>query len=97
MSTVLLTKKQKVEVRRAAMLAATPAGDCLLSAPQVAARLSIGVRSLWRWVEEDKFPQPIRFTRKLVRWHSAVVQKYLDGLLQQTTPAPASDAVALYA
>ena len=32
MSTVLLTKKQKVEVRRTAMLAAMPAGDCLLSA-----------------------------------------------------------------
>ncbi len=73
--------------------AAPTPGDCLLTAPQVAARLGIGVRTLWRMVEQNKLPQPIRYTRKLVRWHSAALQAYLDGLLQQTTLA--SDAVAL--
>ena len=69
--------------------AAPTPGDHLLTAPQVAARLGIGVRTLWRMVEQSKLPQPIRYTRKLVRWHSAALQAYLDSLLQQTTPPAA--------
>ena len=40
----------------------------LLTPREVAGRMSIALRTLWRLVERGGFPQPIRFTRKLVRW-----------------------------
>ena len=52
----------------------------LLTAKDVARRLSIGVRTLWRLVAQGKFPQPIRYTRKLVRWKTADVDRYIQSL-----------------
>ena len=56
-----------------------PAPD-LLAAKDVARRLSIGVRTLWRLVAEGKFPQPVRYTRKLVRWKASDVDRYIQSL-----------------
>jgi excisionase family DNA binding protein len=52
----------------------------LLSSRQVAKRLSMSTRTLWRLVAEGKFPQPIRYNRKLVRWRSDDVDRYVEGL-----------------
>lgn len=52
----------------------------LLNARQVAERLSISMRSLYRLVARGAFPQPIRYTRKLVRWKAADVERYLASL-----------------
>ena len=57
----------------------------LLSAAEVARRLSIGVRSLYRLAEQGILPQPIRFSRKLVRWRTAEVEAWLA--LAAPTPA----------
>lgn len=40
----------------------------LLTARQVAERMSVSIRTLWRLVQKDQIPQPIRYNRKLVRW-----------------------------
>jgi predicted DNA-binding transcriptional regulator AlpA len=52
----------------------------LLSAKEIAARLSITPRTLLRMVRRGRFPQPIRFNRKLVRWRAREVQFYFDSL-----------------
>lgn len=52
----------------------------LLNARQVAERLSISMRSLYRLVARGVFPQPIRYTRKLVRWKASDVARYLASL-----------------
>ena len=52
----------------------------LLTAQDVARRLSIGVRTLWRMVAQGKLPQPIRYTRKLVRWKTADIDRYVQSL-----------------
>ena len=52
----------------------------LLTAQDVARRLSIGVRTLWRMVAQGKLPQPIRYTRKLVRWKTADIDRYIQSL-----------------
>jgi predicted DNA-binding transcriptional regulator AlpA len=52
----------------------------LLSSQQVAKRLSTSTRTLWRLVAEGKFPRPLRYNKKLVRWKSADVDRYIDGL-----------------
>ncbi len=52
----------------------------LLTAREVAYRLSIGVRTLYKMVQRGEFPPPIRQGRRLVRWKAADVQRYIDSL-----------------
>ena len=65
-------------------MSATPSlparGKDLLTAQEVADRLSIGVRTLWRLVAQQKLPQPVRYSRKLVRWKSADIDRYIQAL-----------------
>jgi excisionase family DNA binding protein len=39
-----------------------------LTPADVAKLLSIGVRTVWRMLATGRLPQPIRLSRKLVRW-----------------------------
>ena len=55
-------------------------GKDLLTAKDVARRLSIGVRTLWRLVAQKRLPQPIRYTRKLVRWKTSDIEQYVRSL-----------------
>lgn len=55
-------------------------GPELLTPQQVAGKLKVSVRTLWRMSEQDGFPKPIRFNRKLVRWKAGDVQRYIDSL-----------------
>jgi predicted DNA-binding transcriptional regulator AlpA len=52
----------------------------LLTSRQVADRLSVSVRTVWRLVAAGKFPQPIRYNRKLVRWKAIEISRYFDAL-----------------
>lgn len=45
---------------------------------EVAARLALSVRTLWRMVQQGQFPAPIRYNRKLVRWPQTVVDVWLE-------------------
>jgi excisionase family DNA binding protein len=49
----------------------------MLSARQVARRLAISIRTLYRLVQKAGFPPPVRISRKLVRWKVADIQAYL--------------------
>lgn len=49
----------------------------LLSALQVAERLSISVRTVQRMVKRGELPPPIRYNRKLIRWPTAEIEAYL--------------------
>jgi len=55
-------------------------GAELLTSQQVAKMLAVSVRTLWRLVASGKFPQPVRYNRKLVRWKSAEVARYIEAL-----------------
>lgn len=52
----------------------------LLTSQQVADRLAVSVRTLWRLVAAGKVPQPVRYNRKLVRWKSSDVVRYIEAL-----------------
>jgi excisionase family DNA binding protein len=58
----------------------TQAPPDLLTSQQVADRLSVSVRTLWRLVKAGRFPEPVRYNRKLVRWKSAEVARYIEML-----------------
>ena len=45
-------------------------GEALVPAREVARRLSVAVRTLYRMVRRGDVPQPIRLNRKLVRWRT---------------------------
>jgi excisionase family DNA binding protein len=52
----------------------------LLTAKEVAHRLSIAVRTLQRLVSAGVVPAPIRITRKIIRWRVTDIDRYLKGL-----------------
>lgn len=53
-------------------------GIVMMTPRQVASRLNVSIRTLWRLVYHDKFPQPVRYNRKLVRWTSKTVNEWLE-------------------
>jgi excisionase family DNA binding protein len=55
-------------------------GAELLTSQQVAEMLSVSVRTVWRLVASGKFPQPVRYNRKLVRWKTVDVVRYIEAL-----------------
>lgn len=56
----------------------SPAVESLLCPSQVARRLNIGLRTLWRWIAEGKFPRPIRLSKLVVRWRAEDVERWLS-------------------
>jgi excisionase family DNA binding protein len=52
----------------------------LLTSKQVADRLNMSIHTLWRLVAAGKFPAPVRYNRKLVRWKSTAVDQYINDL-----------------
>ena len=59
---------------------ASPGAGELLTSREVARRLSISVRTLFRLVRAGKFPEPVRYNRRLVRWKSEAVALYIQHL-----------------
>ncbi len=50
----------------------------LLSAKQVAQCLSVSARTVYRMVARGTLPQPIRYTRRLVRWRKSDLMSWLE-------------------
>ena len=57
-----------------------PIAPDLLTALQVAQRLSMSVRTLYRMVKQGRAPRPIRLSRKMNRWRRQDVDRYLRKL-----------------
>lgn len=55
-----------------------PVKDRLVGSDVVAERLAVSVRTVWRMVKQGRFPAPIRYNRKLVRWPETVVDAWLE-------------------
>ena len=60
----------------------------LMTSQQVANRLAISIRTLWRLVRAEKVPQPIRYNRKLVRWKSVDLARYIETLTAVSQVGP---------
>ena len=57
-----------------------PIAPDLLTARQVAERLSMSVRTLYRMVKSGRVPRPVRLGRKLIRWRRRDVERYVRRL-----------------
>jgi excisionase family DNA binding protein len=52
----------------------------LLTVQEVADRLNVSVRTVYRLLGRGVLPQPVRFNRKLVRWKKGDMDRYIDAL-----------------
>lgn len=53
-----------------------------LRSQEVVARLGIGQSTLFRWVKEGRFPQPIRAGKRFTRWRLSDVERWEEDRLQ---------------
>jgi prophage regulatory protein len=63
--------------------APAPQQTRLLSVKQVAARLSVTPRTVWRWVAKGALPRPLRLSEGCVRWFDRDVDEFLAGLTRE--------------
>jgi excisionase family DNA binding protein len=66
----------------------TPARQRMLTPADVAEQLCVSIRTVWRMVERGDIPPPIRWSRKLVRWHAEAIERYLAELLDGEPSLP---------
>ena len=50
----------------------------LLTVKQVAKQLKVGVRTVWRWVSQGIFPEPIRISPQTIRWNPEDIERLLQ-------------------
>lgn len=50
----------------------------LLTDRQVAASLNVSKSTVWRWVSEGRFPQPLRLASKCTRWRAADIDQFVN-------------------
>jgi excisionase family DNA binding protein len=54
----------------------------LLTAREVADRMGISLRTLWRWTATGEFPAPVRWGRsgRVVRWKVTDIEQFVQAL-----------------
>jgi excisionase family DNA binding protein len=52
----------------------------MLTAREVAERLDIGLRTIWKWTAEGRFPAPVRWGRtgRVVRWRLKDIERFVE-------------------
>ena len=62
----------------------------LLTVREVARRLNIGTRTVWRWSRSGELPAPVRLgkARRVVRWKAAEIEGYLQHALTPPAGSP---------
>jgi len=55
-----------------------PSTGYLRQAQLVGSILPIGATTLWRWVKEGRFPQPIKLSDRVTVWRAEDVRAWMD-------------------
>jgi predicted DNA-binding transcriptional regulator AlpA len=72
------------------MVIPLPQGAEFLTVKEVAERLRVGTRTVWRWLALGHLPQPLRFSPLCVRWRMVDIDRFIDEAAQQREqPRPA--------
>ena len=53
-----------------------------LAIGEVAIRYSVSEPTIWSWMQQDLFPQPVRITPGCSRWPLTILDEFDAGLLQ---------------
>jgi excisionase family DNA binding protein len=57
-----------------------PINDTLLTVHEVARKLRVSVRTVWRYEAAGKIPRAVHLGGNTVRWKARDIQDYLDSL-----------------
>ena len=49
----------------------------LMTATQLSKMFGVHVNTIWRWVEQGRFPRPVRVSPKIVRFRAEDVKDFL--------------------
>ena len=52
--------------------------DKFLRLPQVLKLIPIGRSTLWLWVSEGKFPQPVKLSERVTVWRQSDIDRFLS-------------------
>ena len=63
----------------------TGLGVLMVDVKQAAAMCNIGVSTVWKLVKNGKFPKPIAFTPKCVRWKRSDIVEWVKTVLHDCT------------
>jgi excisionase family DNA binding protein len=50
----------------------------LLTVREVAQRLALGTRTVWKWSRSGQLPAPIRLGNRTVRWRAAEIDRFVQ-------------------
>jgi len=60
----------------------------MLTARQICERVGIGSGTLYRWLAEGRFPQPRKFSPRMVRWYASDVEEWAAKREEQPAEPP---------
>ena len=52
--------------------------DLLLTVREVARRLALATRTVWKWSRSGQLPPPVRLGRRTLRWRAAEIERYVE-------------------
>ena len=62
----------------------------LIDSGELARLLDVSKQSLWRWLEEGRLVEPIRFTSQSLRWRREVVIAWIEAGCPRPNESPAT-------
>jgi excisionase family DNA binding protein len=73
---------------RAKVVAMSVQARHLLTAKEVAERLGVGLRTVWRWTATGELPAPVRrgSSGRIVRWKVTDIERFVRDLPVQSRP-----------
>jgi predicted DNA-binding transcriptional regulator AlpA len=58
---------------------ASTAPDRLLKMSDVKARTNLSPATIYRWLKQERFPEPIRYSETCVRWRESDIDEWIAG------------------
>lgn len=56
----------------------TEPNEKFLTRKEVLETVKVGTSTLYRWMEQNRFPRPLKFTAGCVRWKESAVKNWLS-------------------
>ena len=55
----------------------------LLRIKDVVKKTTIGKSTIWQWVEEEKFPKPIKLSERISVWKDSDIDEWIESKINQ--------------
>lgn len=62
--------------------------DRLLTRPQVEERVGLTVTTIYRKMRDGSFPEPVRISKRAVRWHESEIEAWIASRPRATGDMP---------